>query len=326
MTMNELRSRREFLATAAQVAGSAVLAGSAGRRLAEGSQPGPLPRRRLGRTGVEVSIIGLGLASLGMAGYSPQEFQKVVEAAIDEGVSYLDMQPNYGEAERFLAPVLRQNRDRLFVVTKTWETSKQGVLDSIGGSLERLGVPFADAVLLNNIGGHDLKALFGADGALAGLAEARRRGQVRFLGLSGHYRPGHFVRALESGEFDIVMAPFNFVDRHLYTFEQDILPVAARHEVAVVAMKTLGGAVGLKYDTREQKAMLPASDHRSAIRYVLGLPQMSCAVIGCKSADEVRLATLAGRQYRPLSESELAAVLAQGKGLGAQWGARYPEG
>jgi predicted aldo/keto reductase-like oxidoreductase len=273
-----------------------------------------------------VSVIGVGLASLGMAGYSPQEFQAVVEAAIDEGVTYLDMQPNYGEAESLLAPVLRKNRDRLFVVTKTWEKSKQGVLGSIGGSLERLGVPFVDAVLLNNIGGYDLNALFGRDGALAGLVEARRRGQVRFLGLSGHYRPGHFVRALESGEFDIVMAPLNFVDRHVYSFEQEILPAAAKCGAAVVAMKVLGGAVGLTYDTRAQTAMLPASDHPSAIRYVLGLPHMCCAVIGCKSVGEVHMATLAGRQYCALSESELMSVLTRGKELAAQWGRRYPEG
>ena len=324
--MDDPRSRREFFTAAAKATASAMLAGSVGRTLAEASQPGLLPRRTLGRTGVEVAIIGLGLAPLGMAGFSPQEFQAVVEAAIAEGVSYLDMQPNYGEAESLLAPVLRKNRDRLFVVTKTWEQSKQDVMGSIAGSLERLGVPFIDAVLLNNIGGYDLKALFGADGAMAGLREARRRGQVRFLGLSGHYRPGYFVRALESGEFEIVMAPLNFVDRHVYAFEHDILPAAAKCGAGVVAMKTLGGAVGLKYDTREQTAMLPASDHRSAIHYVLGLPQVSCAVIGCKSVEEVRLATLAGRQYRPLSESELADVLAQGKELGAQWGARYPEG
>jgi uncharacterized protein len=326
VTMDELHSRREFLATAAQATASAVLTGSVGQRLVEGSQPTLFPRRTLGRTGVEVSVIGLGLASLGMAGYSPQKFQAVVEAAIDEGVTYFDVQPNYGEAERFLAPVLRKNRDGLFVVTKTWEKSKRGVLDLIAGSLERLGVPSVDAVLLNNIGGYDLNALFGRDGALAGLVEARRRGQVRFLGLSGHYGPGHFVRALESGEFEIVMAPFNFIDRHVYSFEQEILPAAAKCGAGVVAMKVLGGAVSLKYDTRAQTAMLPASDHRSAIRYVLGLPQMSCAVIGCKSVGEVRLATFAGRNYRPLSESELAAVLTRGKELGAQWGARYPEG
>jgi len=303
-----------------------MLTGTGVPALAEVSHPSPLPRRKLGRTGTEVSIIGLGLASLGMARYSPKEFRMVVEAAIEEGVSYFDMQPDYGEAERLLAPLLRQNRDRMFVVTKTWEKSKQGVLNSIAGSLERLRVPYIDAVLLNSIGSYDMKRLFDTEGPFAGLVEARRRGQVRFLGLSGHYRPGHFVEALKSSKFDMVMAPFNFVDRHVYTFEQEILPAAIKQDVGIVAMKTLGGAVGLKYDTRAQTAMLLQDDHRSAIRYVLGLQQMSCAVIGCKSVEEVHLATRAGREYHPLSETEMTSVLAHGKELAAQWGAHYPEG
>jgi aryl-alcohol dehydrogenase-like predicted oxidoreductase len=197
-----------------------------------------------------------------MAGYPPGDFRTVVRAALDEGVSLFDLQPNYGEAERYLSPMLKEHGARLFVVTKTWGQSKRAVIDSIAGSLSRLNAPRVDAVLLNNIGDYDLRALFHADGALAGLKEARRRGQVRFFGLSGHWRPEHFVQALESGEFDIVMAPFNFVDRHTYSFERDILPVAAKHDIGVVAMKTLGGAVGLKYDTRQQTAMLPERHHR----------------------------------------------------------------
>jgi aryl-alcohol dehydrogenase-like predicted oxidoreductase len=166
----------------------------------------------------------MGLAPLGMAHYSPNDFRAVVRAALDEGVSYFDVQPDYGEAEKYLSPLVKEHRARLFVVTKTWEQSKQAVIDSIAGSLSRLDVPRVDAVLLNNIGDYDLQRLFRADGALAGLKEARRRGHVRFFGLSGHWRAGHFVQALESGEFDIVMAPFNFVDRHTYRFERTSCP------------------------------------------------------------------------------------------------------
>ena len=207
--MDESCSRREFLQKAAQLTGSTMLAAGLVSESLDAS-PTRLPRRKLGRTGVEVSIIGIGLASLGMAHYSAKEFESAVEAALDEGVNYFDTQPNYGETEQYLATIARRHRERLFVVTKTWEKSKASVLASISGSLGRLGLDRVDAVLLNNIGGYDMEQVLGSNGALAGLKEARRRGQVRFIGLSGHYRPEHFARALESGEFDIVMAPFNF--------------------------------------------------------------------------------------------------------------------
>jgi predicted aldo/keto reductase-like oxidoreductase len=324
--MSQPCTRRAFLAEAGRLTGSTLLGAGSLSHLAEASRPGSLPRRRLGRTGVEVSIVGMGLAPLGMAGYPPHDFRTAVRAALDEGVNLFDLQPDYGEAEKYLSPVLKKHGARLFVVTKTGGQSKRAVMDSITGSLSRLNAPRVDAVLLNNIGDYDLRTLFHADGALAGLKEARRRGQVRFIGLSGHWRPEHFVQALESGEFDIVMAPFNFVDRHTYSFERDILPVAAKHDIGVVAMKTLGGAVGLKYDTRQQTAMMPERHHPLAIRYALGLPQLCCAVVGCKNAEEVRLAARVARNYRALSEIEQASVLTLGKKLSAAWGAHFPEG
>ena len=324
--MFQPRTRREFLTEAGRWTGSTLLGAGSMGRLAEALPPSTLPRRRLGRTGVEVSILGMGLAPLGLANYPPDHFRTVVRAALDEGVSYFDVQPDYGEAEKHLSRLLKEHRARRFVATKTSEQSKEAVLDSIAGSLRRLEAPRVDAVLLNNIGDYDLQKLFRADGALAGLREARRRGQVRFLGLSGHWRPGHFVKALESGEFDIAMAPFNLVDRHTYSFETDILPVAARFDVGVIAMKVLGGAVGLAYDTPRQKAMLPEGHHRLAIRYVLGLPHVSCAVVGIKNAEEVRLAARVARDSRALSETEQASALALGRKLAAEWGAHYPEG
>ncbi len=323
--MGDSYTRRELLQKAALVTTSAVLAEGVGGDSLKGSQT-PLPRRKLGRTGVEISTIGLGLAPLGIAHYSPEEFHSVVQAALDEGVNYFDMQPDYGEAERYLAPLARGCRERLFLVTKTCERSKAAVLQSLRESLGRLGVERLDAVLLNNIGDYDMNQVFGKNGALAGLKEARRQGQVRFFGVSGHYRPDNFVQILESGEFDIVMAPFNFVDRFIYRFEQEVLPVAAKYGVAAVAMKTLGGAVGLKYDTREQVSMLSGDQHELAIRYVLGLPGVCSAVIGCKSAAEMRLAARSGRRYRPLSNSESASAQSHGKELAAKWGRRYPEG
>jgi aryl-alcohol dehydrogenase-like predicted oxidoreductase len=267
----------------------------------------------------------MGLAPLGLGGYSAKEFEATVNAAIAAGINYFDVQPNYGQAEKYFAPVLHRNRDRIFLVTKTWETAREKALASLNTSLENLGVNSVDAIFLNNIGLYDLDRLFKPDGALAALKELRRRGKTRFLGLSGHMGTGHFVKSLETGEFDIVMAPFNFVDCHIYSFERDILPVAEKHQVGVVAMKVLGGAAGLNYETRQQKAGLDAGEHERAIRYVLGLPGMCCAVIGCKNQTEVQLAADCGRYYKPLNVDEMAELTIHGKELAVQWRAHYPE-
>jgi len=102
--MSRACTRREFLAEASRWTGSRLLGAGSMSCLTEPLRPGTLPRRRLGRTGVEVPILGIGLAPLGMAGYSRDDFRTVVCTALDEGVSYLDVQPDYGQAEKYLAP------------------------------------------------------------------------------------------------------------------------------------------------------------------------------------------------------------------------------
>ncbi len=318
-------TRREFLQQSITTAGSVCLGATLRGVQASTSKPGSMPLRKLGRTGIEVSIVGMGLAPLGLAGYSAEEFEATTQAAIEEGINYFDVQPNYGNAERYFAPVLRRQRDRAFIVTKTWETSRDKALRSLNASLEQLQVASVDAIFLNNIGLYDLGQLFRSEGALAALKQLRKEGKTRFLGLSGHMGAGQFVKALETGEFDIVMAPLNFVDRHIYSFERDILPVAQKLGVAVVAMKVLGGAAGLNYETREQKARIAPEYHERAVRYALGLPGVCSAVIGCKNQAEARAAARYGRQYRPLTAPELTALDQRGRELAAEWGAHYPE-
>ncbi len=311
-------TRRGFLEAAAGFAGTVAFGGAA--RL--GRQT-PLAQRRLGRTEVMVSLLGLGLGPVGLAGYPASELQEVVQAAFDEGITYFDVQPNYGSAEADLAAWLRPHRDQVFLVTKTWAKTRAAALASVQESLRRLGVDQVDAVLLNNIGDYNLERLFAPGGALAGLEEAQGRGLTRFLGLSGHMGAERFAQALQTGKFDLAMPVINFVDRYTYRMEDKVLPVAAQHDVGVAAMKVLGGAVGWNYKTRQQRALLPPQDHELAIRYVLGQPGVSLAVIGCKSVQEVRLAVAAARAYRPLAAKEMDDLLQRGRRLAAEWGPRF---
>jgi predicted aldo/keto reductase-like oxidoreductase len=210
------------------------------------------------------------------------------------------------------------------MVTKTWEQQKAKVVASIEESLRRLGIESADAVLLNNIGLFDLERLFKPDGALDGLRELRKRGLVRYVGLSGHMLTRAFIQTLESGEFDVAMFVVNFVDRHTYNFEEKVIPVARRHDVGVAAMKVLGGAAS-GYERRDQRSLLTGSDIEPAIHYALGVPGVCTAVIGCKSIEEVRLAGQAARRYRPVSKEQYQALMQRGKQLAKEWGQHLGE-
>jgi len=321
--MTDQGSRREFLETIVKGAEAISLGTALGSESC--TSRGRLPQRTLGRTGVNASVLGLGLGPLGTGGYTAQEFQTVVQAALGEwgGLVVIDVQPDYGDAESHLAPVLRGRRNQIFIMTKTWEQARAGAFASVQRSVRRLGVEYVDAVLLNNIGLFDLGRLFSKDGALAGLRDAQRDGMLRYVGLSGHMGRDRFATALDSGEFDIAMPALNFVDRHTYDFEGTVLSVAHKHEVAVVAMKVLGGAAGWDYSTRAQRALLVGDDYEPALHYALGLPDVATAIVGCKSVEEVRQATDAASRFSPLHEAELARLLERGKVLAAQWGTHF---
>lgn len=321
--MTDQGSRREFLETIVKGAEAISLGTALGSESC--TSRGRLPQRTLGRTGVNASVLGLGLGPLGTGGYTAQEFQTVVQAALGEwgGLVVIDVQPDYGDAESHLAPVLRGRRNQIFIMTKTWEQARAGAFASVQRSVRRLGVEYVDAVLLNNIGLFDLGRLFSTEGALAGLRDAQRDGMLRYVGLSGHMGRDRFATALDSGEFDIAMPALNFVDRHTYNFEGTVLSAANKRGVAVVAMKVLGGAVGWDYSTRAQRALLLGDDYEPALHYALGLPGVATAIVGCKSVEEVRQATGAASRFVPLHEAELARLLERGKVLAAQWGTHF---
>ena len=284
-----------------------------------------LPMRTLGRTQVSVSLLGLGMAPLGSGKTSAAQAEGVVRAALDQGVTYIDVSPDYGDAEDKLKPVLANSKTRadVFLVTKVnpAEPTAGGVQRQIERSLKRLGVERLDAVHIHNLGDWDMAALVAPGGALAGLKEARRRGLVRFLGTSGHMRPARFVTALETGDIDLTMNALNFADRHTYDFEGLVLPAARNHGTAVVAMKVLGGAQGWRYDGQTPGTL--ALYHERAIRYSLGLPGVRVAVVGMSTVEEVAQAAHVARAYRPLSAEERSALLAEGEKLAAARGLYY---
>lgn len=317
-------TRRDFLKETATVAGG-VAAMQIATDNAEAQDRGktPLPTRQLARIREKTSILGIGCAPLGSDHTSFAEAEKVINAALDMGITYVDVSPDYGNAEDKLKNVLKSRRDGLFLVTKVNpnKQDKKGVQEQIEESLKRMGTDHVDLVHIHNLGDFDMEKLATENGPIAGLKEARKRGLIRFLGTSGHMRPQRFVRAIETGDIDLTMNALNFADRNTYDFEGLVLPAARKHGTAVVAMKVLGGAVEWKYDGKTPATL--AAYHEKAIRYALGLRGVCCAVIGFSTVEEVRQAVEVIRQYKPLPDAERLALLEKGKELGLARGLYY---
>jgi uncharacterized protein len=310
-------SRRSFLGGAA-AAGIGLAASSAvGAPPAKG-----LPKRTLGRTGYQAAMLGLGMAPIGMGGHTLAEAERLIDEALDLGINYVDVAPNYANGEEKLGQVMARRRSEVFLVTKVESQQKPAILDQIRNSLRLLKTDHVDAVHLHNLGDFNLEeALQSENGGLAALREAKEKGYLRFFGVSGHLRPWKFAGAIATGQIDLVMPAMNFVDRHTYNFEETVLPLAQKHRTAVVAMKVLGGAEGMVYN-RPTPAKL-ATDYGQAVRYALGLPGVSALVLGLRDSTELRKAVATVAAYRPLAPAELDALLARGKQLAQAWGPHF---
>ena len=148
-----------------------------------------------------------------------------------------------------------------------------------------------------------------------------RDGLTRFVGVSGHNRPGRFLRALKEWDFDVMMNAVDVVARHIYDFEHKVWPEAAKKGVGLAAMKVFGGGVGGA--DKPKGARLSDEYRQAAVRYALGLPQVSVVVLGMHDEKEMGQNLEWVRAYKPLAEAELAALDKPTRELAREWGAVY---
>jgi aryl-alcohol dehydrogenase-like predicted oxidoreductase len=264
-----------------------------------------LPHRPLGKTGVQVPILGYGTAPLGkiklMDAPLIHKSARLLNHAIDRGITYLDTSPDYGSQPK-VGEVMAARRDEVFLATKVNKRRRSDVLEELRQNLKELQTDHVDLVQVHAINTMaDLEAALAPDGALAALEEARRQGMTRFVGITGHARPWVLTRALERYDFDTVLVAIGPVDRLVNAPEEVLLPVARARHVGVIAMKVYG------HGEITQRGL--------ALRYALGLPGISLAIVGMDDEAQIDENLRLAESVTPLGDGELDALLREAKGL-----------
>ena len=147
-------------------------------------------------------------------------------------------------------------------------------------------------------------------------------GLTKFIGLSGHNRPGRFVDAIQRFEVVVLLNVVNFADRHTYNFEEQVWTVANRLNLGLIAMKVFGGAQksegsGLSH------CLMPVPHLDLAFRYALSVPQVTCAVIGMATPRELQDNLRRARTFLPLNAREGEHLKKVGHALASQWGTHF---
>jgi len=297
-------NRREFLEAtlALMVAPSAFAAGA-------GSATQAVPRRKLGRTGEQVSCIGVGGFHIGMQKDEAESIQ-LIRHALDSGINFLDNCWDYngGQSEIRMGKALQGGyRAKAFLMTKIDGRDKKTAAKQIDESLKRLQTDHLDLLQLHEvIRDNDPDRAFAEGGAIQAMLEAQKAGKARFLGFTGHKSPAIHLKMLETARkhgfrFDTVQMPLNVMDAHFDSFEKQVLPMLVREEIGVLGMKPMGDPFILESKTVTAPECL---------RYSLSLPT-SVVITGMDSMERVEQALAVARGFKPYAEKELEALLAK---------------
>jgi len=266
-----------------------------------------IPRRPFGTSGELVSALALGGYHLGLVG-NQREAIRIVHAAIDAGITFMDNAWEYheGESEEILGKALVGRRDQVFLMTKvcTHGRDRAVAMRQLTQSLRRLKTDHLDLWQVHEcVYPNDPERHFEPGGVIEALAEAKEQGLVRYVGFTGHKLPEIHLAMLAYGfPFDSVQMPLNCFDATFRSFEHEVLPEARRQGLAILGMKSMGGE-----GDAVRKKVVSADE---ALRYAMSLP-VTTTVSGIDSMRVLRQNVRTAGDFTAMSDPEMATLRAR---------------
>jgi predicted aldo/keto reductase-like oxidoreductase len=268
---------------------------------------GQIPRRPLGSTGEEISLLGLGGAHIG-GKPSEAEGIRIIQQAIDAGVNFMDNAWDYhdGESERRMGKALAQDgyRQKVFLMTKDCAHDRRAKTSMLRleQSLKRLQTDHLDLWQLHEVVWEDDPDwIFAPGGSAEFLLKAKEQGKVRYIGFTGHKSPEIHKRMLgEDFPWDTVQMPLNVFDAHYQSFEHEIVPICQQRGIGILGMKSFAGG-----DVFKTTANITPTE---ALRYAMSLP-VSTVISGMDSLDILEQNLAIARDFQPLTAEERADLL-----------------
>jgi aryl-alcohol dehydrogenase-like predicted oxidoreductase len=255
-----------------------------------------ISKRSFGRTGAEVTCVGLGGEGVLRTYGKQQAAELVIREAVSQGLTYFDCANAYAGSESYYGAVWSKQpeiRAGIFQASKSAQRDRRGALADLDQTLGNMGVDHLDLWQIHDVRTYqELDLIAGPGGALEAFIAARSSGKTRFIGVTGHHHPDVLTRAVKEWPVDAVMLPVNPVEAALGGFLDATLAAAKEKGVAVIGMKVLGGSHYISPQAGVTAEVL--------IRFALAQP-LSVAIVGCSTPDHVQTLATAGRG-EPLDE------------------------
>jgi aryl-alcohol dehydrogenase-like predicted oxidoreductase len=255
-----------------------------------------IPVRRLGNTGVEVTVLGLGGEGILRTYGREKEAGRLINRALDLGITYCESARAYSDSESYYGKALRTRRQDVFLASKSHERSRRGALAHLHETLTNMGIDHLDLWQVHDVReDSEVEEIFSLGGAIEAFVEAKEQGLTRFIGVTGHHDPAVTRRCIEWFDFDTVLMPVNPAEPAHRSFLEAVLPVARQKNMGIIGMKTYlrGFASHVPWYT----SMEPF------FRFALSQP-VSTIVIGCDDLSQLEENAAFARSYEPMTMTE----------------------
>jgi len=260
-----------------------------------------IPKRVLGKTGAEVTILGLGGEGVLRTFGREQEAYGLVNHAVDLGINYFESARAYSGSESYYGLALKERRKDIFLASKSHARDKQGAAAHLHETLTNMKTDHLDLWQVHDVRtDEDVKEIFGPRGALEAFREARDKGLVRFLGVTGHHDPLITKRCIELFDFDTVLIPVNPAEPFYKSYIDTVIPPAHQKGMGIIAMKVY---------FRGFAARIPGfAGMGPFFHFALSQP-VTTAVIGCDTIEQLEENVGFASSFVPMPEKEQTELL-----------------
>ena len=221
----------------------------------------------------------------------------MINHAIDLGVNYFESARAYSGSENYYGKALKDRRKEIFLTSKSHARDKRGALKHLAETLSNMSTDYLDLWQVHDVRTpDDLEAIFGPDGSIEAFYEAKAKGLVRFIGVTGHHDPIILTKCLELFDFDTVLLPVNPAEPCYKSFIQSVIPAAQSKGM---------GIIGMKVYFRGMATQLPWYESvKPFLYYALSQP-ISTVVIGCDNLSQLEENVALASRFQAMAEEEL---------------------
>ena len=292
--------RRQFIERSAAAIAAMCLGG-----ISTAFKKDEIPRRMLGKTGLNISLLTLGGSTVANRNLSDKESIAIIRKAADEGINFFDNAWCYhsGRSEELVGKALMNGyRERVYLMTKHHGRDPETARTHLEDSLRRLKTGYIDVWQF-----HDIRTLAEVErihtsGVLDFALKMKKEGKVRFIGFTGHANPEIHLAMLNRGfDWDTIQMPVNVLDHHFLSFSNRVIPLAKEKNMGIIAMKTLGGAPGVILKNKIAAV-------KECLHFAMTLP-VSTVCSGIDSLDILNENIGITKNFIPLDKNQITALL-----------------